>query len=104
MVSADEPPVVKLVEETVAVQSAPKPRASVTWTWPRVPGDCPPGAAADRMALAGAGMGRGPAMMPPVSLEPLPGVPVGGQVLPAAVEVTVLTSVSLPVSGLLTVT
>ena len=94
-------PVVKSVAETVAVQPAPKPRSSVTWTGP-----------ARRLEAAGSrgaevrvgrdddgqrpgddGDGHGAARPP---------VPEGGQVLPGAAEVTVLVSMPLPVSGLLT--
>lgn len=52
-------PVVKSVAETVAVQSAPKPRPSVTWTVPSAALRVPPGAAEPRAAVAGAVMVRG---------------------------------------------
>ena len=104
MVSAGVPaPVAKLVPETVAVQPAPKPRSSVTWTVPRPPLRVPPGAAEPRVAVAGTVMESGPATMATVTLQPGPGGP-GGQVLPVAVEVAVLVRVPLPVSGLVTVT
>jgi len=61
MVSAGESvPVVKLVEEIVAVQVAPKPRLSVTWTSPSWAVTDPPGAVAPRLALAGAVMDSDP--------------------------------------------
>src|ERR1700721_3102637 len=53
MVSAGVPaPVAKRVAETVAVQSAPKPRSSGTWTMPSPALRVPPGAAAPRLAGA----------------------------------------------------
>ena len=59
MVSAGVPvPVAKLVEATVAVQPAPKPRSSVTWTVPSRALRVPPGAAVPRLAVAGAVMER----------------------------------------------
>ena len=55
MVSAGVPlPVVNPVAETVAVQPAPNPRLSVTWTTPRLALMVPPEAAEPRSALAGA--------------------------------------------------
>ena len=104
MVSAGVPvPVVKPVEATVAVQSAPKPRSSVTWTVPRPALRVPPGAAEPRLAVAGAVMVSGPATTATVTVQP--GLPdPAGQVLPGAVETAVLARVPVPVSGLLMVT
>ena len=77
MVSAGVPvPVVKPVAETVAVQPAPKPRLSVTWTVPRPPLMVPPGAAAPRLALAGAVIDSGPARTATVTVQ---GLPVAGR-------------------------
>ena len=104
MVSAGVPvPVAKLLAETVAVQPAPKPRSSVTWTVPSPALRVPPGAAEPRLAVAGAVMESGPATTATVTAQPgLPDAP--GQVLPVAVEVTVLAIMPVPVSGSLTVT
>src|ERR1700721_2526342 len=53
MVSAGVPvPVAKPLAETVAVQLAPKPRSSVTWTMPSPPLRVPPGAGGPRRAGA----------------------------------------------------
>src|SRR5580700_8189787 len=104
MVSAGVPaPVAKPVEETVAVQSAPKPRSSVTWTVPRAPLRAPPGAPEPRLAVAGTVMDSGPAATATVTVQPGLLDP-AGQVLPVAVEATVLDRAPLPVSGLFTVT
>ena len=90
MVSAGVPvPVAKPVAETVAVQPAPKPRSSVTWTVPSPALRVPPGAAEPRLAVAGAVMESGPATTATVTVQPGLLDP-GGQVLPGAVEVTVL--------------
>ena len=53
--------------------------------------------------MAGAVMVSGPAATATVTLQPGAAGP-GGQVLPVAVEVTVLDKAPLPVSGLFTVT
>ena len=104
MVSAGVPvPVAKLVAETVAVQPAPKPRSSVTWTVPRPALRVPPGAAEPRLAVAGAVMVSGPATTATVTVQPGAAGP-AGQVLPGAVETTVLDKAPPPVSGLFTVT
>jgi hypothetical protein len=104
MVSAGVPaPVAKPVAETVAVQPAPKPRLSVTWTVPRLAVMVPPGAAEPRLAVAGTVMDSGPATTATVTLQPGLVDP-AGQVLPGAVEATVLDRAPLPVSGLFTVT
>ena len=103
MVSAGVPvPVAKLVPETVAVQPAPKPRSSVTWTVPRPPLAVPPGAAETQGGGGGAVIDSRPATTATVTLQPGPERP-AGQVLPGAVEATVLDRAPLPVSGLLTV-
>src|SRR5450755_4061423 len=104
MVSAGVPrPVVNALVETVAVQLAPNPRPSVTWTVPRLAWMVPPGAAEPRLALAGAVMDRSPLMMVTVAVQPGLGLP-DGQVLPVAAETAVLDRTRLPVSGLFTVT
>src|SRR5271165_5658378 len=95
------PPVVKLVEETAAVQPAPKPRSSVTATMPRFAWMVPPGGPAPRPALAGAVIDSGPAMTATMAVHWAPPPP-AGQSLPAAVEAAVLVIVVDPVSGLLT--
>ena len=103
MVSAGVPvPVAKPVAETVAVQPVPNPRSSVTWTVPRLALRVPPGAAEPRAAVAGTVMDSGPATTATVTLQPALVDP-AGQVLPGAVEVTVLVRAPLPVSGLFTV-
>ncbi len=104
MVSMGVPvPVAKPLEETVAVQPAPKPRSSVTWTVPSPAPRVPPGAAEPRLAVAGAAMESGPATTATVTLQP--GLPdPAGQVLPGAVETTVLDRAPGPVSGSFTVT
>ncbi len=104
MVSRGEPtPVAKLVAETVAVQLAPKPRSSVTWTVPRLALRVPPGAAEPRLAKPGAVMESGPATTATVTVQP--GLPdPAGQVLPVTVETTVLDKAPVPVSGSFTVT
>src|ERR1700722_135733 len=104
MVSAGLPaPVVKSLEETAAAQSAPKPRPSVTWTVPRLETMVEPGGPEPRAALAGAVIDSGPVMTPVVTVH-WPLLVPDGQVLPAAVEVTVFTRLVPPVSGLSMVT
>src|ERR1700678_2733577 len=103
MVSAAPPPMVKSLADTEAVQSAPKPRPSVTWTVPRLDSMVAPGGPEPRAALAGVVMDNGPLMTPVVTVHWPPLVP-DGQLLPAAAEVTVLVRVVPPVSGLLMVT
>src|SRR5260370_41399061 len=97
-------PVVKSVAVTVAVHSAAgRARASVTWTAPRLAVMVPPGPVAPRSAVAGAVIESGPRMTRTVTAQA--GLVVaGGQVLPGLVEVTVLSTVRSPVSGLLMVT
>ena len=104
MVSAGVPvPVVKAVVETVAVQLAPKPRLSVTWTVPRSALMVPPTEAEPRLELAGAVMVRTPPMTVTVAVQAGPVLP-AGQVLPVAAETAVLDRTLPPVSGLSTVT
>src|SRR5882724_4481197 len=104
MVSAGVPaPVAKLLAETDTVQSAPKPRSSVTWTVPRTPLRVPPGSADPRLATAGATMDSGPAMTATMAVQSGLVLP-AGQSLPTAAEATVLDRTALPVSGLCTVT
>ena len=104
MVSAEVPlPVVKSVAETVAVQPAPNPRSSVTWTVPRLALRVPPGAAEPRAGGGRGGDGERPGDDADGDGAAPPLVQVGGQVLPGAVEVTVLVRAPLPVSGLFTV-
>ena len=104
MVSAGVPlPVVNAVVATVAVQLAPNPRPSVTWTVPRLALMVPPGAAEPRLALAGAVMDRTPLTTVTVAVQPGLVLP-DGQVLPVAAETAVLARTWLPVSGLATVT
>src|SRR6266536_5885876 len=99
MVSASVPvPVAKPVDATVAVQSAPKPRSSVTWTVPRSELSVPPGGAEPRPAVAGTVMVSGPATTATVTAQSGPGL-AGGQVLPGTAEVTVLDMVPGPASG-----
>src|SRR5450755_4648084 len=103
MVSAGVPvPVMELVPETVAVQSAPKPRLSVTWTLPRPALMVAPGSVEPRLALTGAVMDRPPAMTATVTVQAGLVLP-GGQVLPAAAETAVLVRSRPPASGLFTV-
>src|ERR1700722_7574291 len=96
-------PVVKSLEDTEAPQSAPKPRPSVTPTMPRLEEIVDPGAPEPRAAVAGAVIDSGPLMTPVVTAHGAVVVP-GGQVLPGAAEVTVLTRHVPPVSGLSIVT
>ena len=104
MVSACVPvPVAKPVDATVAVQSAPKPRSSVTWTVPRPEPSVPPGGPDPRLAVAGTVMVSGPATTATVTAQSGPGL-AAGQVLPGTAEITVLDRVPGPVSGFLTVT
>ena len=104
MVSAGVPlPVVNAVVATVAVQLAPNPRPSVTWTVPRLAWMVPPGLAEPRLTLAGAVMDRIPLMMVTVAVQAGLVAP-DGQVLPVAAETAVLDRTRPPVSGLATVT
>src|SRR5579859_5727580 len=96
-------PALKSLDDTETVQSAPKPRWSMTWMRPRLPWIAVPGAPEPRSALAGAVIDSGPVMTPVVTAH-APPVAAVGQVLPAAVEVTVLVRLVLPVSGFLIVT
>jgi hypothetical protein len=67
--------VVKLVAETVAVQSAPKPRSSVTWTVPKLALRMPPGAAEPREAPGATAMVSAPLTTAMVAVQDLvPGV------------------------------
>ena len=103
MVSAGLPlPVVKSVEDTVEVQSAPKPRLSVTWMVPRLLLMVAARGCGAEVAAAGAVRVRGPAMMPVMAVHWLRRSP--GAVAAGAAEVAVLARMSFPVSGLLTVT
>src|ERR1700722_769695 len=103
MVSAGVPvPVAKPLAETVAVQLAPKPRSSVTWTMPSPPLRVPPGAAEPRLAVPEAVMESGPATTATVTLQTGLADP-DGQLLPVAVETTVLDKTPWPGSGLFTV-
>src|ERR1700722_15702436 len=104
MVSAGGPvPVVKAVAETVAVQLAPNPRLSVTWTLPRLPLMVPPGAAEPRLALAGAVMDKAPPTTGTETVQAGRVLP-DGQVLPGVPETAVLDRDRPPASGLFTVT
>src|ERR1700733_11062753 len=104
MVSAGVPvPVVNAVAATVAVQPAPNPRLSVTWTVPRLALMVSPGAAEPRLALAGAVMDRAPLTTMTVTVQPGLVLP-DGQVLPGVPETTVLDRDLPPASGLFTVT
>ena len=103
MVSTGIPvPVLNALVATVAVQLAPNPRWSVTWTVPRLALMVPPGAAEPRLALAGVVMDRAPATTATMTVHP--GLVPAGQVLPGAVETTLLDRNLPPASGLLTVT
>src|ERR1700722_12568959 len=104
MVSCGLPaPVVKSLEDTEGARSAPKPRPSVTPTVPRLEEMVVPGAPEPRAALAGALIDSGPVMTAVVTAHG--GLSVrGGQVLPGAAELAVLTRLVPPVSGLSTVT
>ena len=62
-----------------------------------------PGGPAPRDALAGAVIDSGPVITPVVTVHEPPLLP-SGQLLPAAAEVTVLTRLVPPVSGLSMVT
>src|ERR1700676_201385 len=95
-------PVVKAVAATDAVQLAPNPRLSVTWTVPRFALMVPPGAAEPRLVLAGTVMDRTPATTATVTVHPGLVLP-DGQMLPGAVETTRLDRNLPPASGLLTV-
>ena len=103
MVSTGMPvPVLKALVATVAVQLAPNPRLSVTWTVPRFALMVPPGAAEPRLTLGGVVMDRAPAMTATVTVHP--GLVPDGQVLPGAAETAVLDRNLLPASGLVMVT
>ena len=95
-------PVLNALVATVAVQLAPNPRLSVTWTVPRFALMVPPGAAEPRPTPAGVVMDRPPATTATVTVHP--GLVPDGQVLPGAVETTLLDRNLLPGAGLLTVT
>src|SRR6185437_10429245 len=95
-------PVVNAVEDTVAVQSAPKPRLSMTWTVPRLPDTVVPGAALPSEAVPGTEIDRLPATTDTETEQP-DSVLSGGQVLPGSVEATVLSITRVPLSGSLTV-
>ena len=104
MVSAGVPVLVaKLLLETVAVQPAPKPRLSVTWTVPRSPLRLLPTEAVPRLELSGAVMVSAPPMTGTVRPQGDPVLP-AGQVLPGSAEAAVLARTLPPVSGLSTVT
>src|ERR1700722_13571205 len=92
-------PVVNVVADTVAVQPAPKPRLSVTWTVPRLVSRWPPGAVVPRLATVGAVMDSSPAMMLVTPVQAGLVVP-GGQVLPGLVEAAVLVRTRPPRWGL----
>src|SRR5580693_8205386 len=103
MISAGTPaPVVNELVAAVAVQLAPNPRLSVTWTAPRFALMIPPGAAEPRPTLSGVVTDRPPATTATVTVQP--GLVPDGQVLPVAVETTLLDRNLPPASGLLTVT
>src|SRR5450631_1836217 len=104
MVSAGvPPPVTKLVLETAAVQAAPKPRLSVTWTVPRSALRILPTETVPRLELAGAVMVSAPPMTGTVTPQGDPVLP-AGQVLPGSAEAAALDRILPPVSGLSTVT
>src|ERR1700722_7400308 len=96
-------PVVRSVEETVAVHPARLARSSVTWTMPSPALAVPPGAAVPRSALPGVVIDRKPVTIATVTLHCGSELP-GGQLLPGVSELTVLARMRLPVMVGLTVT
>ena len=104
MVSAGvPPPVLKPVEETVAVQPTPKPRLSVTWTLPRSACTVPPTTVEPRSELIGVLMDKAPAMTPTLTAQRGSVLP-AGQLLPGSAETAALVRTRPPVSGLSIVT
>jgi hypothetical protein len=89
-------PVVKSVEETVAVHPVRPSRSSVTWTTPSPAPEVPPGAAAPRSALAGALIESTPVTTGTLALQRGSELP-GGQLLPGVAELTVLARLRSPV-------
>ncbi len=97
-------PAVKPEAATVAVQPAlASARLSVTVMLPRLPLAMAPGAAGLSVALAGTVIDSSPVTTGMVTAQRGSVLP-AGQLLPAVVEVTVLTIDLSPVAGLLTVT
>src|SRR5712691_10558080 len=99
MVSGPVPvPVVNAVEDTVAVQLAPKPRLSMTWTVPKLPDRVVPGAELPSDAVPGTVIDSAPATTE-TETEQAELVLPDGHVLPGAVDATESVSRRSPVSG-----